>query len=84
MEGVSGRSMGSEVLMDERFGRAEKSEEEVLTCSGVSWTGGKVATEGGTVVVEEVMVEGIVVEEAGTAVEAGEMVCVFVEFSNLA
>ena len=46
LEGVSARSIivGGEVRMDERSGRAGKSV-EVLTGTGVSWTGGKVVTE---------------------------------------
>lgn len=85
MEGVSARSMRCEVRMEERSGGAGKSEEEVLTWTGVSWTEGRVATEEeGTVVEEEVVEEGTVVEEEGTAVEAVEMVCVFVKFSMLA
>lgn len=86
LEGESARSMRSEVRMDERSGGAGKSEEEVLTWTGVFWTGGRVATEEeGTEVVEEGMVEEeTVVEEEGTVVEAGGMVWVFIGFSMLA
>ena len=100
LEGVSARSMRSEARMDDRSGGAGKSEGEVLTWTGVSWTEGTVATEEGATVieeegmavagegtaeVEEVVEEGTVVEEEeGTAVEAGEMVCVFENFSMLA
>jgi hypothetical protein len=85
LEGVS-LSTRREVRMDERSGGAGKSEEEVLTWTGVFWTGGRVATEEEeTEVVEEGTVEEeTVVEEEGTVVEAGEMVCVLVKFSMLA
>jgi hypothetical protein len=74
LEGVSARSMRSEVRMDERSGGAGKLEEEEV----LAWTG--VATEEGATARGE---EGAVVEEEGTVVEAVEIVWVFVGLSIL-
>ena len=78
--------MRSEVRMDERSGGAGKSAEEVLTWTGVSWTGGWVATEEGATVREEEGTEAVgeVKEEVTVVEEAGEMVCVLVKLSILA
>jgi len=45
LEGVRTRSGRREARMGDRSGRAVRSEEEVLTWTGISWTGGGVDTE---------------------------------------
>ena len=73
LEGVSARSMRREVRMDERSGGAGKSEEEVLTWTGVSWIEGRVGTEEGTAAA--IMEEGMAIVEEGTmVVEEGTVV----------
>ena len=78
LEGVSVRSMRSEVRMDERSGGAGKlEEEEVLAWTGVTTEEGATARgEEGTAVVEEetVVVEEEMVEEGTVVVEEGTVV----------